>query len=214
MPILTVSRMFGAGGAQVAAAVAERLRWSLLDDALIDRVAARLGVSRQEVEAREERVPSLAERLAQALALATPELVGPAMSEEAPAVTEERLLEVTRGVIREAAARGPVVIVGRGSQAALAERDDALHVFCCAPRAALVASVALRRGVGEEAAGRLVDETNRQREQYVRRHWGREWRAAENYHLCVNTARLGVEGSVRLVLALARDRFGGPTPAG
>jgi cytidylate kinase len=212
MPILTISRMFGAGGAQVAAAVAGRLGWSLLDDALVDRVASELGVSRREVEAREERVPSLAERLAEALALATPELVGPGISAETPAVTEERLLEVTRGVIREAAARGPVVIVGRGSQAALAERDDAVHVFCCAPRAALVASVALRRRLGEETAARLVDETNRQREQFVRRHWGREWRAPENYHLCVNTARLGVDGAVRQVLSLVRDRFGDVAP--
>jgi CMP/dCMP kinase len=202
--------MFGAGGAQVAAAVAEGLRWALLDDGLVDRVAARLGVSRQVVAAREERVPSLAERLAEALALATPELVASELSGGAPAVTEERLLEVTRGVIREAAARGPAVIVGRGSQAALAERDDALHVFCCAPRAALVASVAGRRGIDEESAARLVDETNRQREQYVRRHWGREWRAPENYHLCVNTARLGVDGAVRQVLSLARERFAGP----
>ena len=41
------------------------------------------------------------------------------------------------------------------------------------------------------------------------RHWGRSWKAPENYHLCVNTGWLGVSGAADLVVEVARARFGG-----
>ena len=207
MPIITVSRMYGSGGSEVAALVSAALGWTLLDNALVEAVAERLGVSAAEVSAREERVPSLAERVAETLALGSPELLTP-MSNTVIQPTEDRLLEVTRRVVADAAARGPAVIVGRGAQMMLAERD-ALHVFCVAPFEDLVARARTRTRPGERRRPeRIVEETNRHREQYVERHWGRSWRAAENYHLAVNTGWLGIDGAAALVEQAARRRFG------
>ena len=137
MPVITISRMFGSGGSEVAELVASALGWTLLDDDVINAVAARLGIAPAEVKAREERVPSLAERLVDTLSLASPELAPP--SEGLPP-TETQLVEVTHHVIEEVVQAGPAVLVGRGAQCVLAERDDALHAFCYAPHAALVRS--------------------------------------------------------------------------
>ena len=49
MAILTVSRLYGSGGSEVAAIVAKTLGWSLLDNAVVDAVAARMGLSVAEV---------------------------------------------------------------------------------------------------------------------------------------------------------------------
>jgi cytidylate kinase len=206
MPAITISRLFGSGGSEVAAHVADTLGWSLLDNALVDRVAARLGRTPVEVQAIEERVPSLAERLADALALGSPEIVSPTLSAPLPP-TEERLLEVTERVIDDAIARGPVVLVGRGAQSYLAQRSDTLHVFCYAPRPALIARVVEREAVTAEEAARRVDDTNKRREQYVRRYWHRSWHAPENYHICVNTDWLGIEGAADLISRVARERL-------
>jgi len=206
MPVITISRMFGSGGSEVAARVASELGWTLLDNALVERVAARLGRTPVEVQAIEERVPSLAERLADALALGSPEIVSPALSAPLPP-TEERLLEVTEHVINDAVARGPVVLVGRGAQSSLAQRSDALHVFCYAPKPALVNRVVEREGITPEAAARRVEETNKRREQYVRRYWHRSWLAPENYHLCVNTDWLGIDGAASLIVRVAEERL-------
>jgi hypothetical protein len=54
---------------------------------------------------------------------------------------------------------------------------------------------------------------NKQREHYVKRHWNRNWLAHENYHLCVNTAWLGLDGAADLVLEAARKQFA-VTPIG
>ena len=207
MPIITVSRMYGSGGASLAARVAHDLGWPLLDDLFIEAVAHEANVPPAEVAAREERVPTLVERVLDALAFGSPEVL-PTLIETAPQLTEERLLAVTRRVIEEAAAAGSAVVVGRGAQSVLAERADALHVFCHAPHRALVARAMERLATDEARAARMVDDTNRQREQYVRTHFGREWRAVSSYHLCVDTEALGVEGGAELVLQAARLRFG------
>ena len=206
MPIVTVSRMFGAGGSEVAARVAKALGWSLLDNAIIESVATRLGTTPAEVEARDERVSGITQRLTDALALGSPEMLPMLADSTALPVSEERVLEVTRRVIDEAVAKGPAVLVGRGAQCMLAERSDAFHVFCYAPRAALVARVAVRESLSAPEAEKRVLEMNHQREQFVRRQWRRDWRAHENYHLCVNTAWVGIEGASAVIVATA-ERF-------
>ena len=207
MAIVTVSRQYGSGGSDVAARIAADLGWRLLDNALIDKVAEQLGTTVEEVEAREERVPSLVQRLADAMALGSPEMLTP-IADAALPPSDERLLDVTRRVIADAIASGPVVLVGRGAQSMLAERSDTLHVFCYAPKPALVARAMRRLNVDAAAAQKAVEDTNRQREQFVRKYWNRSWSAHENYHLCVNTEWLGIEGAAALVVGLARQRFG------
>lgn len=210
MAILTVSRMFGAGGSDVAARVAASLGWSLLDNAIVEAVASRLGTTTAAVEARDERVSGIAQRLADALSFGSPEIL-PLLADNTPMPpTEERVLEVTRRVMVEAVAQGPAVLVGRGAQCLLAERADAVHVFCYAPKAALVARVAARERLSVEDAEKRVQSENHQREQYVKRHWSRDWRAAENYHLCVNTDWLGIERSAELIVETAQRALGAP----
>jgi CMP/dCMP kinase len=206
MPIVTISRMFGSGGSEVAARVADDLGWALLDNDIAERVAARLGRTPVEVQAIEERIPSLAERLADALALGSPEIVSPNLSAPLPP-TEERLLEVTERVIDDAIARGSVVLVGRGAQSYLAKRTDTLHVLCYAPKPALVARVMQRDNIELAEATKRVDDTNKRREQYVRRYWHRNWLEPENYHLCLNTEFLGIDGTADLVTQVVRERF-------
>ena len=205
--IITVSRMFGSGGSDVAARVARQLGWSLLDNAVVDAVAQRLGLSRAEVSAREERVPSLVERLAESMAMSAPELAVPVVDASLTETAETRIVNVTKHVIDEAVQQGNAVLVGRGAQCMLADRADAMHVFCYAPKSFLVKYAIAHRGVNPVNAEHEVDKMNRQREQYVKRHWGRDWRAFENYHLCLDTGRLGIDTAADVVVAAARERF-------
>ena len=207
MAIITVSRLYGSGGSEVAALTAKLLDWSLLDNTVVDAVAARMGLSAAEVRDREERVPSLVERLTSAMAMGSQEWVSP-MAAAAKRPTDEQLIEVTRHIIEEAIAAGSVVVVGRGAQEMQAEREDSLHVFCYAPRKALIARTMQREGVSAEEAARLVDSTNKERDQWVRLHWERDRRAHENYDLSVNTERLGIRGSAQLIVSAAKIRFG------
>jgi cytidylate kinase len=205
LSILTISRLYGSGGSEVAELVAKELGWSLLDNAVVDAVASRMGLTADEVRDREERVPSLVERLTSAMAMGSQEWAAPMASAKRP--TDEQLIEVTRHVIEEAIATGPIVVVGRGAQEILAARNDALHVFCYASRKALIDRTMRREGVTADEATRLVDSINKDRDQWVRLHWERDRRAHENYDLSVNTERLGIQGAADLIVTAARMRF-------
>lgn len=207
MAVITISRQYGSGGSEVAERVARALGWKLYDNAVVEEVAQRLRMTPAEVSAREERVPSLVERMATAMALGAPEMM-PMVGDLAAQPSEERMVLMTRRVIEDAVRAGPVVLVGRGAQCMLASRTDALHVFCYAPFEELVRYAVEVLDVPFPEAGKKVTEMNHQREAYVKHHFKRDWRDLANYDLCVNTARLGVDGSADLVTRLARERFG------
>ena len=152
----------------------EALGWRLLDSAFVSGIASRLRATPTEVQAIDERAPSLAERIADALALGGGEVMSASLATPMPP-TEQRIAEVTREVIERAVARGPAVVVGRGAQAYLAQRDDVLHVHCYAPHDALVERTMMRETISREKAEEMVKEKNQQREQYVKRMFGRAW---------------------------------------
>lgn len=209
MAVITISRQYGSGGSDIAKLVAERLGWTLIDNQFVDKVAARAGLSTEEVERHEERVPSLIERLARALAVSSPEMF-PAAGDPTVATlpSEDRLVRLTQAVIAEAVAHGDVVMVGRGAQAHLAERANTLHVYVVAPREQRVGAIMQRLGVAQRDAQKALDETDEGRRRYVKQHYGREWENAANYDLVVNTGRFTYHQAAELIVEAARRRFG------
>jgi cytidylate kinase len=209
MTAITISRQFGSGGSEVARRVAAALGWRLVDNAFVDGIATALDASPATAEAVDEHVPTLAERIADAFAFGGSEVVPAALGATLPP-TEHRVAEITQQVIDQALAQGPAVVVGRGAQSYLAKRADVVHVLCCAPLDALVARTMEQDGLDRATAEATVRARNREREQYVRRHFDRSWLAPEHYDLVINTGTLGIDGAVDLVLDLARGRFGDP----
>jgi cytidylate kinase len=204
MRAITVSRMYGSGGSELARRVATALDWRLVDAAFVDGIAAGLHATPAVARAVDEHVPSLAERIADALALGSGEVVAAPLRSPLPP-TEQQVVNATRDVIDRALASGPAVLVGRGAQSWLSERDDVLHVLCAATLDALVARVMDRDGLSEAEADALVRQRNQEREQYVRRLYNRDWLAPGNYHIVLNTAWLGLDRCVELVTDLARE---------
>lgn len=199
--IITISRQYAAGGSEVARQVAERLGYTLVDNELIDEVAARAGMSPDEVAEREEKAPGFIDRLTHTLAASMPEFVAPEGG-TLPELTEERLVRITEKVVADLAARGNGVLVGRASAVVLANRSDTLHVRVVAPVAARLRRAVERLGVAAKEAERKLVETDTNRARYHKQYYKRDWNDAANYDLVVNTERLGIEGAVRAVMAV------------
>lgn len=205
-PVITVTRQYASGGSDVARLVAAQLEWDVIDNEFVAAVARRAGLPADEVAQREERAPGLLERIARTLAAASPELFVATAAVPAVEQDEATIVQVTERVIAEAAAHGRIVLVGRGAQAVLAQRPDALHVYVVAPKAWRMRLAVDRLGVSEADVDRAVDETDRQRDQYVKTYYRRQRQDLTNYDLIVNTARLGIDGAAALVVAEARRR--------
>lgn len=210
--IITISREMGAGGSEVARQVAGALGWRVVDNELVDRVAARCGLPPEEVAEREERAPGFLERLIRMASRAAPELSpAPAEPVPGPEAEEDRLVRATEAAVAELAAEGRVVLVGRAAPAVLASDRDALHVKVVAPFEARVAAIASRRGIPAAAAADEVRRTDDNRRRYHRQHYDRDWNNPANYDLVLNTATLGLEGAVAAIVGRAKARWPGAT---
>ncbi len=72
MSAITISRQYGSGGGEIAARLAQRLDWQLIDHEIVAQVAHSLGITEEEAEVHDERVQSLIERALNALTAAAP----------------------------------------------------------------------------------------------------------------------------------------------
>jgi cytidylate kinase len=203
--LITISRQYGSGGSAIAQRVAEALDWKLVDNELVERVANRAGLSLEEVVQREERAPSFIERLARVLASATPELFPPP-SGTVLEQSEQDLVRITEAVVADIAAEGNVVLVGRSAPAVLDRADGALHVKLVASPAFRIRATVTRFGLDSKDAERIMRETDANRERYHRDYYNRDWNDPLNYHLTLNTERLGLEGAADVIVAEVRRR--------
>ncbi len=201
--LITISRQYASGGAQVASLVAKQLGWRVIGNELIDAVAQRAGIPAEEVQAREDRPPGFVERLARIASAQLPDLFLPAPAMGQP-IGEGNLIRVTRSVVCEIAAQGRCVFVGRASAAVLARRLDALHVR-------LVGGPEFRRrvavevmGVPDHDADAIVVRRDANRARYHREYYARDCDDPRHYDLVLNTERLGFDGAADLIVHRAR----------
>jgi len=224
--IITISREFGSEGLAVARRAAQRLGYLCLDRTIVTDVARLADVSEQEIEKHDERGQGLFERLLTGIfgdpSEARPfgALVGvPAgmvgvsprieRLERNPMPTRKDILSLTEQVIRATARRGNAVIVGRGSQALLADWPEALHVRLVAPIEFRCQRIAEQEGIDPEEAMALIRETDRNRERYILQRYGVDWEDPDLYHLTVNTGRTGTALAAGLIADAAAQTHSG-----
>ena len=116
MNVITITREYGAGGAELARQLAQALGWELLDRELLHQAAQIQQVPDTELERLDEQAITMTDRFR----LHPPHLT---------------YLEGLRQAAQQAADRGRVILVGRGARHLLGERPDCLHVRLVAPRA-------------------------------------------------------------------------------
>ena len=191
MPVITLSRELGSRGDDVAMAAAERLGLRLVGRELINRAARAAG--------------------APEVALAEIDELGLLGVKPNPAAVRLYTQKVAE-VIRELAARGNLLVVGRGGQVVLAGEPGVLHVRVIAPRPMRLQLVQERCHVTLEAAAARIDASDKARAAYLRRYYGVRWDAANLYTLVLNMAQLSVEAATD-VICLAAIRVAGDEPA-
>jgi len=209
VPVITIGRQFGAGGATVGHMLAKRLKLDFLDSQIIDEVARRLQLPKEEVEAEDEQPGSLLARLLVALGSASTEPLIPAEAaawtppNAAPTFdTRKAVLQITQHVIEEAARSGNVVIVGRGGAYILRDSPDAVHIFLRAAESVRVKVIMERFELSsEEEARKRLKQTDENWTAYIRQVYGHDRNHPAHYDMVLDTGRLGYEGAVEAVVA-------------
>src|SRR5580658_4250118 len=150
--ILTVERVYGSGGGEIAQLLAKQLGWKLWDQLLTEEIARLANCPKDVVEVREERTDPLYYRLFKSFLRGSYE--GSLNAHKLNVVDSESILKMTEQVVQHAAKKGDSVIVGRGAQHFLRNREDTLRIFLYAPRENKARRV-MARGKSEKEAHQL-----------------------------------------------------------
>jgi cytidylate kinase len=183
--VLTLSREMGAADDRFVAAHAARLGLQVHDRDLLEQEAVRLGVSAAEVEKVDEQPAGFFGRLR-----------SPGLS--------QRYFEVLRQIMAELAGRGNVLLVGRGGNRVLRDHPGAFHVRLVASLRDRLRQIMQQHWLREEPARQLISDSDEQRRRFHANHFGADWANPLEYHLTLNTARLGP--AALDVIALMRAR--------
>lgn len=206
MNAITISRQYGSGGGEVAARLAQRLQWQLIDHEIVAQVARELGMPEEEAEVHDERTESFISRVLGSMQLASPELLANApIVPLSPGTQEQIYHEALCRVVETAANTGNAVIVGRAGQVILAKRRDTLHVRIVAPFEQRVRYVMQREGLDEANARARIQQKDRDRTRYLQAQYHRDVNDPVLYDLVLNSGVIDLASLVDLI-ALALER--------
>lgn len=193
--IITIGRQFGSGGKCVAEVLGRKLGIPVYDQELIMKAAQESGFSAEFFEQSDEkrRFFSLSSIFATAYS-----------SETENYMSDKGLFRIQCETIRNIAAQGPAVIVGRCSDYVLRDIKNKLDVFLTSPLEKRAARVAKRQGIDYAKAMETVEREDRNREEYYNYYTFGNWGVASNYDLCIDSDKLGDEGTADMIIEFAR----------
>ena len=188
--IINIGRQFGSGGKLVALKISEILGIPVYDNELISRAADESGFSKELFERSDEK-----RSIFNISSFFDTGRFGDARNY----VGDNELFKIQSEVIRNLAAKGSAVFVGRCSNYIL--RDlKCLDVFVTAPSEDRVKRVSERLNISPEEARSRISRQDRTRETYYNFFTFGNWGAASDYDLCIDSSILGIDGTAGFII--------------
>lgn len=186
--IIVIGREFGAGGRKLGREIAHRLGIPYYDKELLSEAARRLGFKQEIFDLADERRPSILH------ALLNFNFNSPTAHFSTSSMNAEDLYALQSRVIRQIAAQGPCVIVGRTADYILREHPNLVSVFVHAdPK--IRAQRIMERGDASsiDDAQALAIRMDKLRREYYNYFSGKKWGHSSSYHLSIDSSRHSAE---------------------
>ncbi len=195
--IITIGRQFGSGGHDVGQLLAEELGIPFYDKELVEIAAQKSNIHKEALDSIDEKATS---SFLYSLAAGNYTLRGV----NAPLYYEmpinDKLFIAQSEVIKDIAAKGPAVIVGRCADYVLEDtKYKTADIFIYGPHEYRAKRVADAFGIPMNKAKDRINKADKQRRTYYDYYTNGQWSAMTNYDLCVNTEPIGIEGAVKVV---------------
>ena len=190
--VITISREFGSGGRELGVKLADKLGIPFYDKELISMVADDINIAEDAFQHYDEHIV-VHDPLDRQFYHAFSEVYQIPMSDQ--------IFVAQSNVIRRLASYGPCIIVGRCADMIL---TDSLNLFIYAKMKDRIRRMLELESEAEsdgKEMERRIREVDRKRKEYYQYYTGNTWGRAQNYHLCLDSGPVGVEGCLRAVLA-------------
>ncbi len=191
--VITIARQYGSGGREVGIKLSEKMGIPFYDKELITLSVEKSGMHHEILKEADEKAAS---SLLYTLAVGSSYMYG-SMPHNVP--INDRLFMLQCEVIRDLAAKGPCIIVGRCADYVLAEEKNCFKTFIYADLDTRIKNVMDRHELAENKARDLIIKTDKRRSNYYNYYTGQKWGKTENYDLSVSTSKLGIDGAVDIL---------------
>lgn len=203
MSVLCISRQFGAGGKTLGARLAKRLGWTLVYNDVLNQVAKEAKVSPEWVEAVDKEAGDWLMRFV--TSLVPSDFIERHLGENLHDFDEKRYRQFLTKVINNIADHGKAVIVGRGCQFILADRQDAYKVLLVANYDDRIKFMMEHYKLSKEKAESLVMKEERRRNRFIEGMGVEKPDDVCHYHLALNTSLVSLQQAEDMVFNLAKS---------
>ena len=199
--IITIARQYGSGGREIGERIARALGIPLYDKELITEAASRGNLNETVIKTAEE---SAANSLLYTLAMGS-NVLGTTMSFGYKMPLNDKLFLLQSEVIKEYAANGSCVVIGRCADYVLRDEKKLLRLFIYGDLDHRKERVRERHPeVKESQIIDVINKTDKRRASYYNFYTGNKWGKYDNYDLAINSSTLGIEGTADMIAAFAK----------
>lgn len=192
--IISIGREFGSGGHVIAEALAKRFNIPMYDHNLLDHIAEEKNLNAEELKKFDEKPRNV---------LLSRTLKGHSSS------PSDHIAMMQFDYIKKKAEKGEsFVIVGRCAEMVLKECDGMISIFILGDKECKTKRVMEVYDVSKEEARKKMERHDVYRKQYHNSYCDSKWGDSRSYDLCINSSRLGIEGTVAMLADYIRARRG------
>lgn len=198
--VVTIGRQYGSGGLEIGKRLGELLGCPVYDHELLNMAAEKKGMPPDYLRRVDEKATgSLLYTLAMGATHHRNLHTGIQMS------INDRLFIAQTEVIKEVAENGPAVFIGRCADYVLRNHKGRVSFFLHADMESRIAYVCEKNNVSRKEAEELILKNDKRRINYYNFYTGGKWGKCDSYHLTVNTAFLGIEGTAQMLAEVVRS---------
>ncbi len=195
--VITIGREFESLGKNVGLKLAETLGIKCYDKELLNRAAKESGLCEEIFHTQDERPTS---SFLYSLIMDTYSATGYTAAPFLDMPLNHKIFLAQFDTIKKIAEEESCIIVGRCADYALSDFPQTINTFIYADLDFRIQNTMNEFDVSESKAKDMISKKDKQRSSYYNYYSNKKWGRAKSYDLSLNSAKLGVDGCVDLIL--------------
>lgn len=200
MPVLTISRQFGAGGITLGEMVSKQLGYHFFDNEILQRVAQKAKVSDNWVASMEKEAGGTIQRFISSMV--SRRFIDRILDIDHGYIDEKIYVDLLKEIIQKIAEEGNAVILGRGSQYILKDFPQAFHILLVADKEFRVSFIERKYGLSHKQSLQMVQNEDKRRTNLYQKFGRQDYESPGHYHLVFNMHTMALEDAAEMVCRL------------